>query len=418
MSNYKEIKIENGLKVAINEKQDLETVTIILKTRAGSRYEKKQERGYAHFLEHMLLKGTRKRPSAFDISSTIDKLGGYINASTGSEAVSLIIRVPKKYIKTAFELMSDLTFNSLFNKKVLENEKKVILQEIKRYKDNNLAYLYGLTLKNIFGNNPLKQHPLGSSESVFSVTAEKLINYHKKFFVPSNSILVVSGGVDKKKVVKLTNMYFKNWSDRKVELDKTNKEDKILESKGYIFKKTSSEQYSLSLATSFNKKNIKEDLALDLFHLCLGVGQASVLYDKLRNKEGLIYALKVNNQSFFKNINLFSIITSTTKPKKVVNRINSELKKTHLKINDSYFKDLKKQFINRLLMSIDNPIIEANIIGNSWISENKIVTPKEIIDIVNGLNLSDFKDVVKRLLETELSLTITGKKDPFYKTES
>ena len=133
---YKESTLENGLRVFTYEDTSIPVIDIKLVFKAGSRYEESHQKGYAHILEHMLLRGTIKRPSPILISKELDNRGGSRGASTNKEALTITMQAADNYLEDLLELLSDMLLNSLIDSSVLENEKRVIIEEFKKTFDN------------------------------------------------------------------------------------------------------------------------------------------------------------------------------------------------------------------------------------------------------------------------------------------
>lgn len=130
-------QLPNGLRVITRTMTDAESVTVNIFVGAGGRYEDmKTEYGAAHFLEHLLFKGTHKRPSAKQISEEVDSVGGYMNAYTAEDHTSYYIKLPKNYFGLAFNILADIVTDPLFKQEEIDRERNVILEEMKVYKDD------------------------------------------------------------------------------------------------------------------------------------------------------------------------------------------------------------------------------------------------------------------------------------------
>ena len=135
MARYQKAILESGLRVVSQQLPSSESVSILISVQTGSRNEQKGQYGVAHFAEHMLFKGTGKRPSPLSVSSPIESTGGFLNASTGYESTNYWCKVPENHFRTGIETLQDMMQNSLLNKEEINSERGVIIEEIKTIED-------------------------------------------------------------------------------------------------------------------------------------------------------------------------------------------------------------------------------------------------------------------------------------------
>lgn len=195
MKIYRESKLNNGVTIITGENENADIVTLSVWIKAGSRYEQQGERGYAHLLEHMLLKGTMSKPSPDDVSIVVDRAGGVSNASTTTEYIRVFIEATKDRFEEMMGLLMDMVLNPLIDKEILENEKKVVLQEMHQQKNNDAAHLWIESSKKVFGNNPLSQNPMGDEKQIESASASALKEYYQRFFIGDRIVVVATGAL-------------------------------------------------------------------------------------------------------------------------------------------------------------------------------------------------------------------------------
>ena len=184
-----------------------EITYISLVINAGSRNENNNQQGIAHFIEHILFKGTKKRNS-FHILNRIDSVGGEINAYTSKEETCIYITIQNIYLERALELLNDIIQNSSFPEKELKKEKEVILDEILSYEDNPSDLIMDEFDEIVFPNHPLGQNILGTHETVKSFNKKKVLEYFNSFYTPSNMALSIIGNHDSSSSKKLIETYF------------------------------------------------------------------------------------------------------------------------------------------------------------------------------------------------------------------
>ncbi|MAO32123.1 MAG: peptidase M16, partial [Crocinitomicaceae bacterium] len=185
---------------------------------SGSRYERSHEMGLAHFLEHCLFKGTKKR-KAFHILSRLDSVGGELNAYTAKEELCIYASYSKEYTDRAIELIADISINSSFPNKEIEKEKEIILDEINSYLDNPSDKIFDDFEELLFKNHELGNNILGNKKSVQSFDKEHLCNYVNRLFTTSNGVISFVGDLPLKKVVKICEKYFSNFPSHKNEIE-------------------------------------------------------------------------------------------------------------------------------------------------------------------------------------------------------
>ena len=171
--------LKNSLKI-IYDKKKSNSITILVNTDVGSNFEPKSIAGISHFLEHMFFEGSKNR-TVRQIGESIENVGGEFNAATSHERTIFYIKVPKKHFKLAVDILSDILKNPLFDPKILDKERKVVLEEIKMIYDQPLHYQWTLFLKTLFKRHPTKNSIAGSAESVKNITRTQMFNYFKKF---------------------------------------------------------------------------------------------------------------------------------------------------------------------------------------------------------------------------------------------
>src|ERR1700722_2988544 len=200
--------LSNGLRVITVSMPSFESVTVLVMAGAGSRYESKKTSGISHFLEHMAFKGTDKRPTAMDISSLIDGMGGEFNAFTGKETTGYYIKSAKDKLETSVDVLSDMLLHSKFDPEEIEKEKGVIIEEINLYEDMPARKIGDIYEQLLYGDTPMGWDIGGDKEVIKGITRDDFVNYLADLYSASNLTVVVSGGIDSDEVFGLVGKYF------------------------------------------------------------------------------------------------------------------------------------------------------------------------------------------------------------------
>src|SRR3984957_13292550 len=200
--------LSNGLRVITVSMPSFESVTVLVMAGAGSRYETKKNSGISHFLEHMAFKGTVNRPTAMDISSLIDGMGGEFNAFTGKETTGYYIKSAKDKLETSIDVLSDMLMHSKFDPEEIEKEKGVIIEEINLYEDMPARKIGDIYEQLLYGDTPMGWDIAGDKEIIKSIKREDFISYLASLYSASNLTVVVAGGIDEDATVSLIEKYF------------------------------------------------------------------------------------------------------------------------------------------------------------------------------------------------------------------
>jgi len=188
--------LNNGLRLITAPILGTEAATVLVLFKVGSRYETKKLNGISHFIEHMMFKGTKKRPNTLAISKDLDSVGAEYNAFTARDHTGYFIKVEHNKIELALDILSDMLFNSKFEEKELEREEGVICEEIRMYEDNPLLFIDDLFEQTLFGNHPLGWKVSGTVETVKGFTRKAMLEYRDRYYQPTNVVLCLAGKFD------------------------------------------------------------------------------------------------------------------------------------------------------------------------------------------------------------------------------
>lgn len=280
-------KYKNGLKLVINKIEGLLSVSCGILVKTGSSNETEKENGISHFIEHNLFKGTTSR-SAFEISDAIDSIGGQINAFTSKELTCYYTKSTSEHVETSLEVLSDIFFNSVFDKKEMDKEKQVIIEEINMTNDSPEDLCLDLLSTAYYGKNGYGRTILGSEKNVLSFDKDAVKNYMKKYYSADNVCISIAGNVDVEQAVKLVDKYFaNNFENQKGAKQKSQNKYKF--DKLYKYKKT--EQSHVALAFSAFSSSDENSIPLSVLSTIFGGGMSSRLFQKIREELGLAYSV-------------------------------------------------------------------------------------------------------------------------------
>ena len=191
--------LPNGAKLIVKPREDTSAVALHVWFRVGSVYEKYDEKGMAHFLEHMLFNGSEKYPYG-EIDRIVESLGGNINAGTSKDFTYYHIEIAAPYWRQALEVLYQLTLKAILDEDMIEKEKPIVIEELRRGKDNPSTVLWETFEKTAYKVSPYRFPVIGFEETIRRFTREQLLNFYRSFYQPRNMAVVVVGNVDPKEV--------------------------------------------------------------------------------------------------------------------------------------------------------------------------------------------------------------------------
>jgi len=383
---FKKKVLKNGLTV-LHEKRDVPVTTVMLGAKFGAAYETSEEKGIAHFMEHLCFKGTEKR-DVKQIAEEVEKVGGDLNAFTHEEITAYHVRLPSKHLNVAMDVIFDIFFNASFPEAEVEKEGNVICEEIKMFRDNPRMHVLDKIKNNLY-EKPFGGFIGGTKETVKSMDRKQLFEKHRSIYVPKNSILCVVGNNDFDEVVKLAESFSVDREGGEVSLPKIKlREVKDVEKRGDIH------QANLALGFHFPILNDKKRYAAEVFSTILGQGMSSKLFSEVREKLGLVYVIK-SELDLGKNYG-YMIIWAGTDPGKVKQVIDISLKEygKMSEVSEEELEEAKVQVIgNRHVESEGSNDTAVNLIMEeaSGNSEDYYEYEKNI----RAVSLKDIKALAK-----------------------
>ena len=404
------IKLQNGISIVMEQMTSVRSIALGIFIKNGSINETAKTNGISHFIEHMLFKGTEKRTSK-DIAEEMDNIGGQLNAFTSKEYTCYYARVLDTHIDIAIDVLTDMLFNSKFNDIDIEKESKVILEEISMYEDSPDDVVFTELQKEIWKSSPLGYSVLGSKENVANFKRQDFFDYMKEKYVGENIVIAIAGNFDKQKIVDSLKDKLLTIPKGKENLEADNK---------YIYTPARTKIYKdieqLHLALAFDGVPIKDkyNYSMSLLNAIFGGGMSSILFQKVREEQGLAYSIYSYNSSYVNN-GLFNIYVGLNKSQleKTINIITTEinnLKKN--KISKEQIEKTKEQLKSNYIMGLESTSNRMSSIGRSKILLDKIKTPDEIIEEVDLIQKEDIDYLIDKVFDLEkMSISIVGKVD-------
>jgi predicted Zn-dependent peptidase len=391
---YNIFKLDNGLRVVVENIEYVNSVSVGLWVENGSRNENSLNNGISHFIEHMFFKGTESR-SAKQIAESVEDVGGQLNAFTGKEATCFYIKTLDTHLELSLDVLSDMLFNSKFLSEDIEKEKGVVIEEINMSEDQPEDVLSELHSEAIWGKDTISMPILGTIETVKSFSREQLVNYISTYYTPENSVVSISGKVDMDSIEGLVNKYFGVWH-RSIRQKARYSKPVILNN--HLFKYKDIEQLHISLGIQGLETGNDDVYGLLLLNNMLGGGASSLLFQKIREDLGLCYSI-FSYLSSFQNTGVINIYTGLN-PKyasEAIEHIQDELNRfTSFDINENKLFKLKEQLKGNYILGLESTSSRMFSNGKSVLFLNRINKPEDIIQRINNVTKESLYEIMDK----------------------
>lgn len=406
MQNFITGRLKNGVRVLYDHIENSSVTHCALMLRAGTRDEPAGKEGLAHFIEHTLFKGTKKR-KAFHILNHLEIVGGELNAYTTKEETCLHASVMNMHLERASELIADIVFNASFPPKELIKEKDVIIDEIHAYEDTPYEQIYDDFETVLFSGHPLGHPILGTIESVRSFKRGDIINYIKNQYRDQEMVFAVSGNAGIEKVMLIAEKYF----SRKTFQNKTvnRKTFSAIGSKQTTSIKNNSQVHFISGCAAYSLTDKNRYPMILLNNILGGPGMNSKLNLNIREKYGYTYSIESGYHAY-SDSGLFHIYFATDENnfEKVKSLMERELlRMIQIPITERQLGQYKKQMIGQITISHENRLNLMLGMAKSMLYFNKLLSLNEVVANIEKISQKDFMKVAKEMLEVKKHSSLT-----------
>lgn len=373
---------------------------------AGSGEEQELEHGLAHFIEHVLFKGTKKRKS-FHILSRLDAVGGEINAYTTKEETWIVEAFLNEHFERAMELMADIVFNSTFPAHELEKEKEVVLDEINAYEDNPGDIIFDEFEEVLFRGHSLGRSILGVPEMVRGFNREKIFRFVERNYLPENMVVSIVGDIAPSRLIKVAERYFSDFRSSGSGTGRTSPE--ILAPSHVVKDKDTHQVHYVMGGMACSAKDDGRISTLLLNNILGGPALNSRLNMAVRERNGYAYHIESHYQPFH-NAGYFQIYMGTDrrnfeKAKYLIMKELERLKNSLLTVTQLHMS--KQQLIGQLAMSQDSGSNLMSNLGKSVQLNDKIDSGREIIEAIEKVNSNEILEMANRLFDSRNLNSVT-----------
>ncbi len=405
---YQKTILPNGIKVVTHDMKERDSVALGIWIGVGGRYEDDRVKGAAHFLEHIVFKGSNKY-SCSAIKEQIEGVGGALNAFTSEEMTCFYAKIPSKHTAQTFDVLADMTFFPKIPLKEVEKERTVIIEEIKMYRDLPQY----LVLENLdamaWPNHPLGKNLAGTMECVSRMSRRDLKKFHQAYYTGANIVVAACGNIKHQSLVNLVKRKLNTLpkGEKKMFVAVTAVQDSP---RAHFFRKDI-EQMQLALGMPGFHDDHKDKYVLNLLYVILGGNMSSRLFNEVREKRGLAYSISCSIKAL-KDTGMF-IVRAGVDNRKIVEAVDvvfKELRKMRQHgVSKDEFVRAKDYYLGQVLLGLEETLDHMLWIGEATLSRDKMHTLKDIIRKIKKITPEDVQRVAKDIIvEKKYNLAIVG----------
>jgi len=410
MSNnpYQKTILDNGLRLITTTMPHTRSVAISFFIGAGSRHETDAQAGISHFIEHLCFRGTSKRPTAKDISTAIEGVGGILNGGTDKELTVYWCKVAQPYFQTALDVLVDMLLNSRFDPADIEKERQVIIEEINMSNDTPSQRVSLLIDELLWPEHPLGRDIAGSRQSVSTITREMMLSYLSSQYQPDNTVVAIAGDLEHEEMAAAVSQTLGKWTSQQPHPGYLPYQEK--RALRLRVETRDTEQVQLCLALPGLPLLHPKRFALDLLNVILGEGMSSRLFTQIRDKLGLAYSINSYVDHFLDTGSL--IISAGVESKNLpvaIRAILEELAKLKEPVPEAELEKAREFSKGRLLLRMEDTRNVAGWMGGQELLTKRILSVDEVVSILEAITAEELRELAQELLVGErLRLAVVG----------
>jgi predicted Zn-dependent peptidase len=408
---HKEI-LPNGLVVITEPMEHVHSVSVGIWVRSGSRREPAELNGVSHFIEHMVFKGTNRR-TAEDIAREVDSVGGMLDAFTAKEMVCFNSRVLGEHLPRVFDIIADMAVDPKFDNEDIAREQSVVLEEIRMTQDNPEDLVHELFSQNFWAPHPLGKPILGTPETVSSFTREALFEWFRASYAPNNLVITAAGNLKHEELVKLV-------SDRfgKLEPVKNGATDPAPKAAPHITLRSKAELEQVHVCIGLEALPLTDQrrFAVSVMNNVLGGGMSSRLFQNIREKMGLAYAI-FSDLSSYRDAGVLSVYagTSLETAGKLVRCVLDEFKRMRdEKMPEDELRRAKDHLKGATLLALEGSGQRMNSLARYHMYFDRYFSPEELIEMLEAVTVDEVQTIAHSFFQSDrLAASVVGSLDGF-----
>ncbi len=404
--------LPNRVRIITETMPHVRSVSVGIWIGIGSRRETAEQNGISHFIEHMLFKGTTTR-TAEDIARSVDSIGGNLDAFTAKELVCFNTKVLDEHLSLAFDVLADIVLHPLFREEDIEKEKGVILEEIKMEADSPDYLVHEIFSSNFWKDHPLGKPILGTRETVKRFDRSRIHGFYSEVYAPSNLIVTAAGNLTHERLVDLVRRHFEALPASAPELPDT---APSTHARIALRNKKALEQVHLCLGVPSYPLPHEERFACYVLNTVLGGGMSSRLFQNIRERQGLAYAV-FSELNPYRDTGCLSIYagTSLESARKVVESITREFR--NLKespVSDEELRRAKDHLKGSLMLSLESTASRMSNLARQEMYFSRFFTLDELIESIENVEAADVQRIAQTFFDPkQIALTVLGNLENF-----
>ncbi len=407
LRNIRREVLPNGLIVLTEEMRHIRSVSIGIWIKTGSRHEDAELNGISHFVEHMVFKGTKNR-TAEDIARQVDSIGGNLDAFTAKECICFDIKVLDEHVPIAMDVLSDLVLNPVFDTKDINRERGVILEEIKMDEDNPDYLVHEIFTQNFWKDHPLGKPILGTKETVRRFEQELLLNYWRRFFIPNNMIISAAGNLKHERIVELVREKFCGLEAGK---NGFHQAPPKVSARIILRNKKALEQVQICVGVPSHPVGHERRYAGYILSTVLGGGMSSRLFQNIRERQGLAYAI-YSELNPYRDTGCLSIYAGTSRESapKVVQSVVQEFHNLKTEaISEEELRRAKDQLKGSLMLSLESSTARMSNLARQEMYFDRFIGLDEIVKSIEKVTSQDLVQLATDFFKPECTaVTVLG----------
>jgi len=409
---YQKTTLDNGLRLITATMPHTRSVAIGFFIGAGSRYETEAHAGISHFIEHLCFKGTSKRPTAREISTVIEGVGGILNGGTDKELTVYWCKVAQPHFHLVLDVLVDMLLNSRFDPAEIEKERQVIIEEIHMSNDSPSQRVVMLIDELLWPEHPLGRDIAGNKESVSTISRDTLLGYLTSQYQPSNTVVAIAGDIQHQEAATAVKQIPGNWTTQQPHPGYLAYKEKPV--RRLRIENRDTEQVHLCLALPGLPLLHPKRFTLDLLNIILGEGMSSRLFTEIRDKLGLAYSIGSYVDHFSDTGSI--IISAGVEIRNLqvaIKAILEQLSQLKETIPESELVKAKEFSKGRPLLRMEDSRSVVGWMGGQEILTRRILSIDEVVSIIDAITTEELQRLARELLVgSQLRLAVVGPVQP------
>jgi predicted Zn-dependent peptidase len=409
---HKKKTFPNKSRLIMIPSKDTKAVTVLFLFAVGSRYETREINGASHFIEHLMFKGTKKRPTTLDISKELDRVGAEFNAMTSKDYTGYYVKINHEKVELAVDILSDMLLNSKFDNSEINRERGVVIEEINMYHDNPLMNVENVLEELVFKGSTLGWEIAGPASVIKKVSRKQLIEYRDKYYRPDNMVIVAAGNVTDKVKKLIEEKFINKVGNAQLEKGSTFKPftSKQTEPQYKVqYKKTKQVQLAMGFP-AFGYDNPKT-FALHLLSIILGGNMSSRLFISVRERRGLCYFVRCY-PNFYQDTGNIVVQSGldASRLEEAVKVILQELRKVKQKgITAKELSDAKEFLHGKIVLNLEDSSNLAEYYAKQELLLGRTISPEDKYKKYLKITVKDVQDAAREVLvKDKLNVALIG----------